>query len=561
MACGDDEDVTGELKILIGDVSEEDAELGDIRYSVEPEEEVEFDRTDFNKFFREEYSNTLRYVTFYPDKTLKSSNGILYSRYGNRKEVEFERADLEGVAFYYNDDQYGDYDLADLSFVADEDFSEVVHLEFRAWYDEEKYVDGLLTISPETPAVIGGTGYADISYNITTGTALQLNANAIARFFKEEYPNGTLSHVKLTGVPKTGALYYDYYSKSSQKLTASNCDDDLLYLDPTGSQHALTALTYIPSGSNYCVSIPFTATGKSSSQAVEGSILISVTKNAVSEVYGVTPKNTTVAFPASAIYGTVYNATGEALHSIQLLELPERAVGTVSSGGSYVSYAANTDTKYTYASGTNSISNLRFTPASGYTGSAEIPYVAYDADGDAVAYGKFCVGVVNSIKKFSDVTSSTWCYKYVTELSDAKVIDGYTDGSFKPNNTVTYGAALKLVMLAAGYTEQAPTVSGQAFSGYLARAQRDGLVSGNVDLTSSITRLQIAQLAAKAMELNVTNLPSAKPFTDTADVYVQALNAAGIIEGYFADGTYTYKPSNTLTRGQLSAIVWRMRNY
>ena len=89
----------------------------------------------------------------------------------------------------------------------------------------------------------------------------------------------------------------------------------------------------------------------------------------------------------------------------------------------------------------------------------------------------------------------------------------------------------------------------------------DGLVSGNIDLTKPITRLQIAQLAAKAMKLNVTNLPSAKPFTDTADVYVQALNAAGIIEGYFSNGSYAYRPSNTLTRGQLSAIVWRMRNY
>ena len=42
---------------------------------------------------------------------------------------------------------------------------------------------------------------------------------------------------------------------------------------------------------------------------------------------------------------------------------------------------------------------------------------------------------------------------------------------------------------------------------------------------------------------------------------VVTLNAAGIIEGYFANGTSTYKPGNTLTRGQLSAIVWRMRNY
>ena len=52
-----------------------------------------------------------------------------------------------------------------------------------------------------------------------------------------------------------------------------------------------------------------------------------------------------------------------------------------------------------------------------------------------------------------------------------------------------------------------------------------------------------------------------KPFTDTTDKHVQALNAAGIVEGYFSGGTSTFKPNNTLTRGQVSAIVWRMQNY
>ena len=63
------------------------------------------------------------------------------------------------------------------------------------------------------------------------------------------------------------------------------------------------------------------------------------------------------------------------------------------------------------------------------------------------------------------------------------------------------------------------------------------------------------------MKLNTYNLSSVKPFTDTSDVYVQALNAAGIVEGYFANGTSTFKPNNTLTRGQISAIVWRMYRY
>ena len=117
-------------------------------------------------------------------------------------------------------------------------------------------------------------------------------------------------------------------------------------------------------------------------------------------------------------------------------------------------------------------------------------------------------------------------------------------------------------MLAAGYPEIAPTNKNSVFSGYLDRARADGLITRtNVNLSASITRLQVAQLAAGAMKLDINNLSSVKPFTDTADVYVQALNAAGIVEGYFNNGTSTFKPGNTLTRGQVSAIVWRMRNY
>ena len=222
---------------------------------------------------------------------------------------------------------------------------------------------------------------------------------------------------------------------------------------------------------------------------------------------------------------------------------------------------ADTATKYTYASGSNSMNQLKFTPVANYTGSVELPYMAYDKTGNAIAAGKFCLGVLNNRKNFSDVASSNWCYKYVVELSDANVINGYPDGSFKPSKTTTYGEALKLIMLAAGYPEQAPTDKNSFASGYLAKAQADGLVSGSVDLNKPITRLQVAQLAAKALRLNISNLSSVKPFTDTSDVYVQALNAAGIVEGYFAGGTYTFRPNNPLTRGEVSTIVWRMRNY
>ena len=257
------------------------------------------------------------------------------------------------------------------------------------------------------------------------------------------------------------------------------------------------------------------------------------------------------------MYSAVSAATGSGLASIQLLELPTATSGVLYCG----STRADLTTNYSYTSNSDSMTQLRFVPNGAYTGSVSIPYVALGSSGTAIAAGTVSIGIVNSVKKFTDISTSTWCYKYITELSDANIISGYSNGSFQEKNTITYGAALKLIMLAAGYSEQAPTTKGSTFSGYLTRAKADGLVEGNPKLNGSITRLQIAQIAAKAMKLSVTNLSNKKPFTDTNDVYVQALNAAGIIEGYFANGSSTYKPNNTLTRGQVSAIVWRMRNY
>ena len=530
-----------------------------ITYEVNPGDTVSFDRADFNKIFQNEYDGySIRYVTFSAPSAYTSADGAVYYDYGGFDECSFSRNSIDDYFFYYSDRTFGDYPLNGLSFVAGQDFKESVTLNFRAYYSDNRYVDGTVRIQPTGSA--SGTSRGDILYSTTYGTPVQINPNDIARHLSRTYPNSTLQYVRLEGIPSTGTLYYNYYGASKYgvsklKLTSGNYASQDFYFSPSSTgQYSLTELTYVPSGVNYCATIPFTAYG-SGSHTVRGTILISVNFKATPEVYGATPKGTSVTFPAVAIYTAVASSTSTALSSIQLLSLPTSAQGAVYVGNT--STKANTSTKYTYASGSQSISQLRFVPANGFTGSVEIPYVAYSSTGSAIAVGKFCLGVVNSVHQFKDMTTSTWCYKYVTELSDADIIDGYTDGSFRPDNTVTYGQALKLIMLASGYSAQ-PQTGKHVFSGYLSRAQRDGLISGNVNLDAPITRLAVAQIAAKAMKLNTTNLSSVKPFTDTSDPYVQALNAAGIVEGYFSNGTSTYKPNNTLTRGQISAIVWRM---
>ena len=557
------QNATGTL-VITTDKTGSSTAKGDVTYTVKAGDEAVFDEDDFEKFYSNKCGGSFKYVEFSRPDSAFNNAGTLYSRYGKRSETAFTRSSLPGTTFGYDSYEDADYSLDDLSFVADKSFSGSVELSFTVYGGTgtrtNQNATGTLVITTGTSA--GTSRYVgNIRYNTTPGTALQINANDIARLFRKYTSGEALQYLTLTSVPATGSLYYNYYNTSKygsaqMPLTASTAGNVVFSYSPaSASEYDLSELTYIPSGSNYCTSLGFTGYS-SNGTTVSATILISVTTSPVSEVYSVTTKGTSVNFPANSVYSAVASATGFGLTSIQLLELPASTAGVLYVG----SYAADTTSAYSYGNGTDSMGQLRFIPNSKFTGSVSIPYVALSSSGTALGAGVVSIGVVDSVKKFTDISTSTWCYKYVTELASANVISGYSNGTFQEKNTITYGAALKLIMLAAGYGEQAPTVKGSTFSGYLAKAKADGLVSGNPKLNGPITRLQIAQIAAKALKLSTTGLPSKKPFTDTNDVYVQALNAAGIIEGYFSNGTSTYKPNNTLTRGQVSAIVWRMKN-
>lgn len=159
---------------------------------------------------------------------------------------------------------------------------------------------------------------------------------------------------------------------------------------------------------------------------------------------------------------------------------------------------------------------------------------------------------------FSDVGETDWFYPYVTELSQFGIIGGYDDGTFRPDQTISGGEALKLILLVTGYEEQAPTDSHWA-SGYLSLALSYGFVGDGeiTDLNAPISRLQIAQIAAKALGLTPSAVET--PFTDTSDVSVLALYEIGVIQGNAeADGTLLYHPDESINRKEISAIIWRI---
>lgn len=164
---------------------------------------------------------------------------------------------------------------------------------------------------------------------------------------------------------------------------------------------------------------------------------------------------------------------------------------------------------------------------------------------------------VNATSPFSDVPADAWYYSYVMALYQNNVINGYTDGTFRPAGMVTYGQALKLILMAANYPEQAATGSHWA-SGYLDLAVGEGIVAqGQItNLDAAASRLDIARIAAAALGLDEPT--GASPFADTNEPAVVALYEAGVVEGSLVNGQRVYSPEQSISRAQISKIVWQI---
>ncbi len=56
------------------------------------------------------------------------------------------------------------------------------------------------------------------------------------------------------------------------------------------------------------------------------------------------------------------------------------------------------------------------------------------------------IGTTGSFPYFNDVNTNDWFYKYVREAMNRGIIQGYSDGSFRPNNCVNRAEAMKIAV-------------------------------------------------------------------------------------------------------------------
>ena len=154
------------------------------------------------------------------------------------------------------------------------------------------------------------------------------------------------------------------------------------------------------------------------------------------------------------------------------------------------------------------------------------------------------------LNPFKDVKVSSWFGKYVIDLYNDGIINGTSATTYAPNDTLTWAAALKLLLVSHGDLKAADATGADWSKNTIAKAAELGLVAADLDGAKAISRLEFCQVAAKLNKLAESKTES--KFTDCTDGYVMALVDAKVINGMTET---TFEPSATLTRAQIAKII------
>ena len=430
---------------------------------------------------------------------------------------------------------------------------------FTAYDQEGKAYPGLLTIAVEQ-----ALGSVDVLYVTEKGAAVTLNVSDFQAFWQKTYPQGQLTLIRFTALPtsSSGTLYRGYAS-AARPGTAVKAGES--YYAAAGDHFLLQDVAFVPA-SRYTgpVSIPFEAYGSdgSGNQTYRsGRIFLFVNPTKVAAVTCSAPESGSAVLSASG-FRSVYSAVTGSQDSgfyIRFLEVPASGSLYADSGATRLTDASINDKVFSYSA----IGTLRYT--AGTAQEESVRYAVYSSAGEPLYVGTLTFSVRAGEKNpYTDVKSTDWFYPYVIALTESGVIGGNTATTYGPRNAVTWGEALKMVLLAAGYDAQ-PSDGSHWASGYLSLALSEGILKESVPLRENITRGELAELAAAALTLTLsTDLKEAPfqdvPLTDEAAPAIAALKEAGIVGGTtLSDGQVVYRPAESLLRSEIAAIIWRIQ--
>lgn len=177
---------------------------------------------------------------------------------------------------------------------------------------------------------------------------------------------------------------------------------------------------------------------------------------------------------------------------------------------------------------------------------------------------------------FSDVPEEHWAYEYISELTSKGVVNGYDDGSFRPDANVTRAEFVTILYRAAGASDTASTAEteisfddvtpGDWYYEYAIWAAGAGITNGTSETEFSPDENIIRQDICVMLDRYSTNI-AASPLTiaenagafaddgeisDYAKDSVYKLKSAGIVSG---TGDNRFEPQSGATRAETCKMV------
>lgn len=174
------------------------------------------------------------------------------------------------------------------------------------------------------------------------------------------------------------------------------------------------------------------------------------------------------------------------------------------------------------------------------------------------------VSVYQTVTVFPDVKASHWAAPYVNLAAKGKgVISGYPDGAFHPEETVTAGQAVTILLRLLGYTDA--DIGGIWPQSYMAEGQRIGLLKGvDTAANAALSRAQAARLFLNLLQSRRKEGGSylssiGNTVSDVVLVSSAAVGPDGLPTGMELSGgevyAMAYKASNGLLNGHRGTLV------
>lgn len=170
-------------------------------------------------------------------------------------------------------------------------------------------------------------------------------------------------------------------------------------------------------------------------------------------------------------------------------------------------------------------------------------------------------------KTFSDIKETDWYYNTINRLAGLGIISGYEDGTYKPENHVTYAEFLTLLNNTIGQRQENDTYRGgiQWYNNTFNFLRNRGVIGNIQDPNAPITRLEMARylststnkLLGVPYQTGSVQLNDFNRIPDAYKPYVVNAVQHGLVKG---DENGNFRGIDNLTRGEIAQVISNLRD-